>query len=154
MWEKLVNAYGAVGAFIVFAPWWAWMYAGLAVLALLAFIVPALPHEAHLALSVEDKRVYDFYARWMRPKGDFVGMTHRAASCCNQTDCFPVTEIRMVAGRYNVRVRTPNGISQEYRVNPAIIESNQTDPRESPDGQSHACIMGGMVVCFVEGSGI
>jgi len=110
-------------------------------------------HDSHLALSIEDQKVYEFYNTWMRPAGRS-GMGHRVSSCCNLTDCFPVVEIRMVSGRYAVRVQTPNGVSREYTVDPQIIESNQPDPRESPDGKSHACIAGGMVICFVEGSGI
>jgi hypothetical protein len=122
--------------------------------AMMALAGSARAHDAHLALSVEDQKIYEFYAHWMRPKGNFAGMAHRGASCCNKTDCFPVVEIRLSGGRYSIRVQTPRGISPEYRVDPAIIESNQTDPRESPDGKSHACIIGGMVACFVEGSGI
>lgn len=131
------------------------------VLAYRAFVIDvslwapsAQAHESHLALSVEDQKVYEFYSRWMRPKGNFSGIWHRNSSCCNQTDCFPVAEIKTNGGRYSIRVQTPRGLSQEYRVDPAIIESNQHDPRESPDGKSHACIIGGMVACFVEGSGI
>lgn len=111
----------------------------------------ARAHDAHLALSVEDQKVYEFYSTWEIPaKGD----RHRAASCCDKVDCFPVSTIRLSAGRYHVRVQTPSGESNEYVVDPAQIESNQKDPRESPDGKSHACIQFGKVVCFVEGSGI
>lgn len=128
---------------------------GIAALVAVFLLAPKVfAHDTSMARTSEERQVYEFYARWMRPKGRFEGMTHRAASCCNKTDCFPVEEIRKVAGTYFVRVRTPNGLSPEYKVDASIIEANQRDPRESPDGRSHACIIGGMVVCFVEGSGI
>ncbi len=93
----------------------------------------------------------EFYSKWSRPKGNFSGIGHRTQSCCNRSDCFPVAETRMDRGRYIVR---PEGSMLWYRVDPAIIESNQTDPRESPDGRSHVCIVGGLAACFVEGGGI
>jgi len=99
----------------------------------------------------------EFYNKWMRPQGHYQGMQHRKSSCCNLSDCFPVLETKMVNGKYFVRPDQPyfNDKSQIpwYPVPNEIIESNQPDPRETPDGRSHVCIIGGNVVCFVEGNG-
>jgi hypothetical protein len=114
----------------------------------------AAAHEHVAATSSEQNKVYDFYRQWNRPKGPFVGIGHRTQSCCNRIDCFPVVAAHLDRGTLWIRIQYPNGdISAEYRVDPAIIESNQEDPRESPDARSHACIIGGAVACFVEGAG-
>lgn len=121
----------------------------------LIYVKQSTAHDGHLALTVEQEKIYNFYSGWMRPKGPFQGVQHRKISCCNKTDCFPVAEIRVRDGVYRIKIEYPDGkVSGEYSVNPSIIESNQEDPRESPDGRSHACIIGGVVACFVEGSGI
>ena len=94
----------------------------------------------------------EFYSKWQRPKGNFTGIGHRTQSCCNRTDCDVVTGVSIIKGKMWITVRREP--SRWYPVDPAIIEANQEDPRESPDGMSHACIIGGTVACFVEGSGI
>lgn len=119
---------------------------------LLVATLAARGHDEMLAQTNQEKQVFEFYRTWMRPDGGY-GVNHRYQSCCNKTDCFPVGEIRKERGIYIVRLRYPNGeLSQEYSVRTEVIESGQVDPRESPDGRSHACVIGGMVVCFVEGS--
>lgn len=107
-------------------------------------------HDASMAADPEQARVFQFYSTWMRPKGLYAGMIHRSQSCCRSTDCFPVAETRMEHGQYLVR---PESSPTFYRVPSSIVESEQSDPRESPDGRSHVCIIGGAVVCFVEGIG-
>lgn len=110
-------------------------------------------HDEHMATTPDQTKVFEFYRTWMRPGGGYAGLGHRFQSCCNRTDCFPVGEIRKTKGNYYVRLRYPNGeLSHEYFVRNEVLESNQHDPRESPDGMSHACVIGGSIVCFVEGS--
>ncbi len=118
------------------------------VLLILLYSTSALAEEPHDHSKMGD--VGRFYETWKRPKGNFTGITHRFQSCCNRSDCFPVAETKMEGGRYIVR---PEGASKWFRVDPSIIESNQSDPRESPDGRSHVCIIGGLAVCFQEGGG-
>jgi hypothetical protein len=112
-------------------------------------------HDHILAATSEQAQVYEMYQKWNRPKGNFQGIGHRTQSCCNKVDCFPVGAARISQGVLWIRVQYPDGAlsSNEYQVNPTIIESNQEDPRESPDARSHACIIGGTVACFVEGAG-
>jgi len=131
----------------------------LATFLLVAFVLMthfAMAHDATMASSPEEAQVFQFYSAWMRPKGVF-SIQHRKNSCCNRSDCFPVAETKVDGqGRYVVRpeIAGAPGLGQWYTVNPSIIESQQGDPRESPDGRSHVCIIGGVVACFVEGSGI
>lgn len=114
----------------------------------------ALAHDHDASTPPEQAKVYEFYSKWQRPKGNFSGITHRGSSCCNRQDCFPVVEARIDRGTLWIRIQYPSGeVSVEYRVDPSIIESNQEDPRESPDVRSHACIIGGAVACYVEGGG-
>lgn len=123
----------------------------LAVAASVLVVTVARGHDGHAAPTPEEVRVYEFYAKWMRPKGPYAGIAHRKASCCNRTDCFPVTEMKVEGGQYVVRLE---GDYKWYLVPPSVVESNQEDPRESPDARSHVCIIAGQVVCFVEGAGI
>lgn len=104
------------------------------------------PHD-HAAMGDRGK----FYSEWRRPKGNFTGIVHRGYSCCNKNDCDVVIAVDVRAGRVFAKLaREPN---HWYPVDPAIVESNQGDPRESPDGLSHGCVIGGVMACFVEGGG-
>lgn len=94
----------------------------------------------------------EFYSKWLRPKGDFVGVTHRGYSCCSRSDCSPVIELETRDGQVWARVELAP--DTWYRVPRSIIESNQIDPRETPDGRAHACIIAGIVACYVEGGGV
>jgi hypothetical protein len=117
---------------------------------ILAFLIAvALAFVFAFALNYT-ARAHEFYEGWSRPTGPY-GIVHRGMSCCRNTDCSPVAETRMEGGRYVVR---PEGGDAWFKVPPGVIESQQTDPRESPDGRSHVCILAGMVICFVEGNGI
>lgn len=66
-------------------------------------------------------------------------------------DCYP-TEVRHTAtGLWQYREReTGNWRS----FNPNLLEENQPDPRESPDGGSHVCAPPSGAFCVVRGSGI
>lgn len=90
----------------------------------------------------------DFYAKWLipNPGGD------RSSSCCSERDCYS-TAIRLRAGRYEARRREDG----KWIVVPdGILEQNQGDPRESPDGASHVCMqppgINDRVYCAVLGS--
>ena len=121
----------------------------LLVLAILAFTLPAWAMEAHDHSKMGSAG--EFYSKWMRPKGEFSGIAHRGHSCCNQTDCSPVIELTVRDGQLWARVElAPNAW---YRVPRSIMESNQPDPRETPDNRAHACVIGGQIACFVEGGG-
>src|SRR6266550_4164210 len=99
-------------------------------------LTPGNAHDASMAQNSHDAEVFEFYAKWMRPGGSY-GVGHRTNSCCNRSDCFPVAEITRQQGNYFVR---PEGSVEWYKVPTSVIESNQADPRESPDGLSHVCI--------------
>jgi hypothetical protein len=112
----------------------------------LVILVPIQGHDhAQLGASGE------FYSKWQRPKGQFVGIGHRTQSCCRRTDCSPVIETEMRGGQMFARFE--NSPDTWYRVDQAIVESNQEDPRESPDHRAHGCVIGGIVACFVHGGG-
>jgi hypothetical protein len=102
---------------------------------------PAVHH--HDGMSAEVDR---FYSSWLVPNGG----NPRLSSCCSKTDCSPA-EIRRVAGHWEGRRLRD---SLWVTIPEKLIESNQGDPRESPDGLSHLCLNGsGAVLCAVLGSG-
>ncbi len=92
-----------------------------------------------------------FYSEWNRPKGNFQGIEHRKQSCCNRTDCSPVLATEMRDGQMYARFELNPSIW--YKVDQSIIESNQGDPKETPDGRAHGCVIGGQVACYVHGAG-
>jgi len=67
--------------------------------------------------------------------------TRHGMSCCNQNDCAPTTAWQDMEGNWFVRSA---GVT--HPVDPLAIL-----PIPSPDGRSHACILGGRVICFVPG---
>ncbi len=109
-------------------------------------VVSAQEHHDHAALGEAGQ----FYSTWNRPKGHYSGIGHRTQSCCNRTDCRPVDQVEIKNGQIWARLENSY---EWYKVDPSIIESNQGDPRDSPDGRSHGCVIGGVMACFVEGSG-
>ena len=131
--------YGAIGAYIVFAPWWVWLYAGLILLALIPF---ALAQHAH------DGEVGRFYQSWLRPDIRVAG--NRTQSCCNQMDCAPAN-FRKVGGQWE---GFHSQFGQWYRIPENLFEHNQDDPRESPDARGHLCVLKsqGKVLCAVMAS--
>lgn len=113
--------------------------------------VSAYGHDAGMATSPEQARVYEMYRRWMRPQGDFNGVQHRKLSCCNKTDCGLVLESKREHGKLYVRPELyPNGW---FWVPESVMEVNQPDPVESPDGRAHVCIIAGQVACYTAGDG-
>lgn len=75
-------------------------------------------------------RAHDIYMDWK---------TQNGVSCCHDRDCAPATAWTDMAGNLYVR---QNG--QTYTVHPdAVLKI------PSPDGRSHACIIGGYVICAV-----
>jgi hypothetical protein len=83
-----------------------------------------------------------FYERWMRPPG-------RYSSCCNKQDCYATT-IRRKGEDYEFVERE----SGQWRFLPAsLLEQNQEDAIDSPDGLSHVCARPGQLpFCAVRGS--
>ncbi len=121
-----------------------------ALIPLLLLASPGNAEEPHDHNALGDAG--QFYSKWMRPKGNFSGIFHRGNSCCSRTDCSPVTGVTVRDGQMFAQLEREPG--RWYKVDPAIIESNQEDPRESPDIRSHGCVIGGIMACFVEGGGI
>ena len=121
--------------------------------------VSAYGHEVNPNMTKEQQDIAKMYSRWMRPQGHYEGIGHRKTSCCNMTDCGVVIESRRSPkGGLDVRVQNPYlTVEQEelwYHVPESIMEINQPDPVESPDGRAHACIIAGEVVCYTAGDGM
>lgn len=96
----------------------------------------------------QDADLHDaFYSTWRVPNGG----AYRGSSCCNKKDCYPA-QIKSQAGQVFFLHRE----TRQWKIIPqGIIEANQPDPRESPDGQSHVCASPtGAVYCAVLGGGI
>jgi hypothetical protein len=114
-------------------------------------LYPASGQELHQ--HTHDGEVGHFYQTWMRP-GDFgLGIPHRKHSCCNEKDCYS-TSFKFVGGTWFAQRREDG----EWMPIPVgILEDNQPDPRDSPDGRGHVCMQppgnGNMVYCAVVGSG-
>ena len=85
-----------------------------------------------------------FYQSWTLPN-------YRSVSCCNKMDCAPAW-----AKWENGHLFMKRSFDTKWtEVKASILESNQSDPRESPDGQSHVCInSSGQAICAVLGSGL
>lgn len=87
----------------------------------------------------QDEAIHEqFYSNWYRPDNP-------AISCCNKQDCAPA-EARRVNGQWQAR---HVGSATWLPIPDAKIELN----RDSPDGRNHLCEIGGMVFCFIVGSG-
>jgi len=88
-----------------------------------------------------------FYSTWYRPNNPHM-------SRYNKKDCYP-TSIKLVDGKYYARRREDG---HWVYINPDRLEQNQTDMKESPDGQSHACMgppgVSNTVYCATLGAGI
>lgn len=102
----------------------------------------------------QDAELHDkFYSTWYKPNGG----NPRVMSCCNRHDCYP-SQIELRNGRYYARRRED---LKWIRIPDGVLEHNQSDPRESPDAQSHICapppypgVVSDTVYCAVLGSGI
>jgi hypothetical protein len=114
-------------------------------------LYPASGQELHQ--HTHDGEVGHFYQTWMRPGDVAVGIPHRKHSCCNEKDCYS-TSFKFVGGTWFAQRREDG----EWMPIPVgILEDNQPDPRDSPDGRGHVCMQppgnGNMVYCAVVGSG-
>lgn len=94
----------------------------------------------------------DFYAKWLIPNPH----GYRSSSCCNERDCYPAPiRLNRELGRYEFLRREDK---RWFPIPPSILEQNQPDPRESPDGASHVCAqppgINDRVYCAVLGSAI
>jgi hypothetical protein len=88
-----------------------------------------------------------FYSTWNMPNGG----KERITSCCNKHDCYP-TQFRQRNGRWQFLRREDQ---QWVSIPDGLMEHEQSDPRESPDGQSHVCAPpSGRPYCAAAGSGI
>lgn len=117
-------------------------------LCLLGVVAALGQAHVHNGVTIEDK-VGLFYERWKRPEFRGVG-GERTASCCNRNDCYR-PKIRRVEGRLEVW-HPPTG--RWVHMPDYLIERNQPDAEESPDGQNHACINNsGVPLCYVDAPG-
>lgn len=98
----------------------------------------------------ETEAVDKFYSEWQRPdmrRDD----GERYYSCCNRTDCHATVVQKGDGG--DLYARSHDGL-RWVKIPDELIEQNQTDPRESPDGRNHACISkADEVFCFTYGEG-
>jgi hypothetical protein len=84
------------------------------------------------ALAQQHPQGHDPYVDWK---------TRNGISCCHGRDCAPATAWQDGDGNWFAR---QNG--QTY-----IIPPHAVLPIPSPDGRSHACVIGNAVICFVPG---
>jgi hypothetical protein len=85
-----------------------------------------------LGWLARDAWAHDPYVDWK---------TRNGISCCHGRDCAPATAWQDADGNWFAR---QNG--QTYSIPPHAVL-----PIPSPDGRSHACVIGGNVICFVPG---
>ena len=75
----------------------------------------------------------------------------RQTSCCSDKDCYP-TEIRKVSGK--LFAQSHDGL-RWVLVPEHLIEQNNDDARESPDGSNHVCMNSqDIIYCFTYGGGL
>lgn len=67
--------------------------------------------------------------------------TRNGISCCHGKDCAPALAWQDMDGNWFAR---QNGATYS-------IPAHTVLPIPSPDGRSHACVIGGNVICFVPG---
>lgn len=89
---------------------------------------------AILLLSVTEGLSHGPYTHWQ---------TENGGSCCNEKDCRQA-QIRYEQGRLQVL----------HEGEWLDVPREAVRPYESPDGASHACIMGKTVLCVVLGTGV
>ena len=90
-----------------------------------------------------------FYQRWKQPLNrDADGQ--RTQSCCSDYDCEQTQIVRKDGKWYARDHKMARG--RDVLIPDDKLESNQADPRESPDGRSHVCLNAGNVLCAVLGS--
>jgi hypothetical protein len=120
----------------------------LVIAIILALMAPAFALEQHDHNSLG--LAGDFYAGWKRPDARFPN-GDRSMSCCNKIDCYQPL-IRGVSGHWEYMSRATG---RWKNIPEVLLESNQADPRESPDGLPHVCENStGYLLCAVLGGGI
>jgi hypothetical protein len=94
-----------------------------------------------------------FYQTWLSPE-DRKSTGERLKGCCNNVDCASIIATRRANRRDGILWEVQSGLEPGvwYLVPNWIWEDGQGDPRESPDGRGHVCIMGGRVICAVRAS--
>ncbi len=122
-----------------------------------AFVIAATLGTATAQHPPEHQALHEqFYSTWKSPYENLATRTERrTAGCCGISDCFPA-DVKYVGGRLWMHPRVPQQSAVEdrwYLVPASLLENNQPDPRESPDGQSHVCIVGDQAFCAILGSG-
>lgn len=116
------------------------------VVMLMLSVTPSLAAEQQLHHHEGASGVVDqFYSYWLRPNAG----KPRTASCCNKLDCYATKAYKVGSHWFFIHRET-----QKPRIVPdEVVEHLQSDPRESPDGESHVCAnVIGTVYCFVAGS--
>lgn len=112
------------------------------------FLVVLLVATAQHYHRPQDAGIHErFYMTWLRPNHRMTN-GQRSASCCNLQDCHP-TEFKHSNGHWWAKTNDGRNI---IFVPEDILEHNQPDARESPDGRSHICVRANQVVCAVLGS--
>lgn len=111
----------------------------LALLFWLGLCIGAIAEEPHDHALMG--KVGEFYSKWMVPNQG----RPRQVSCCNQQDCHEA-QLRRSNGRWEFMSRDTR---QWTSIPEAIIEYNQRDGLDSPDGKPHVCERSGRPICFV-----
>lgn len=131
-------------------------------LAILALIIglfwsePA-PAQEHFHPPAHADLHHQFYQTWLRPDMRQLNK-QRWYSCCDNMDCAPA-RFKHEKGQL---LGQKMGVADNtwYVIPEQLLESNQEDPRESPDGRGHLCArlnaFNGhpQVFCAVLGAGI
>jgi hypothetical protein len=147
-WFALGAGCGWLGAYLY--PVLRRYFVSVACLVLLSFIVPAFAQHVHKDGSTYDEALGRFYANWKQPiNRDQDGA--RVVSCCSDMDCEPA-EIVMKGGKYYVR-NHKMAQGKDVLVPDHLIEQNQRDMKESPDGRNHACLNYSGILCVTLGAG-
>jgi hypothetical protein len=121
----------------------------------LALLSTKAPAQEHLHVG----KAGELYEKWMRPE-DVCKTTpntqaicgRRKISCCNRIDCRAV-QVKQEGGHwFFLDILPPTGQSRWREIPDEIVEANQPDPVESPDGMNHVCASPAHVYCFTVGS--
>lgn len=128
------------------------LWTALAVIATLvmaaALFVALLWGTAALAQHQHAQLHNQFYKTWLRPEMR-TPSGQRQYGCCNDKDCEPARFKNVGGTWYGQKLGT-----QRWQAIPnRLMEQNQPDPRESPDGSGHLCSTDWHVFCAVLGSG-
>lgn len=87
---------------------------------------------AYLLFAISSAQAHDIYTDWK---------TRSGISCCHGRDCDISTAWQDMDGNWFVR----------HRGATYSVPAHAVLPIPSPDGRSHACVIGGTVICFVPG---